>query len=492
VVDLPTDSGYEGCMQKHTSRWLGFLFFFWSAVLPLRSEAAPAKLLVTNARMVTMAPDKKDTFVGYMLVADDGTIAAIGAGDPPAGMQAKETWNAGGHWIMPGFISAHSHLWQAAYRGLAADKTLTGWLQDLYGMRAPKAVPEDYYWFCLAGALDHLDHGITAAYNFNYNGILSPKKGTEYDQFQFHAEMDSGIRFVHGYQVDAVKPGDTIDSSRRRLKEYLDFVSTQPKSSRYLSTMLNGMTAFNDTYQQAVMEATLMKEFGLGNQSHYLEPPETEGEEQSKFHWFMDSGLITPQLIFGHFIHTNSFILQQVGKRGAAMSWNPLSNGRLASGVADIPTYLKDGIRVGMGVDGEASADLADPFENLRTGLFAIRDRYQDAAIMSPYQVLYLHTMGSADVLGVRDKLGSLETGKYADFLVIDPTDFGPVFDVYASLVLIGSQRELERVYVGGELLVDHGHLLKQDRKKVQAEVDKRVQATTKVLLPALAPVGVK
>ena len=44
----------------------------------------------------------------------------------------------------------------------------------------------------------------------------------------------------------------------------------------------------------------------------------------------------------------------------------------------------------------EASADMADPFENMRTGLYAIRDKYEDATIMSPYDVLRLHTMGSA------------------------------------------------------------------------------------------------
>ena len=160
------------------------------------------------------------------------------------------------------------------------------------------------------------------------------------------------------------------------------------------------------------------------------------------------------------------------------MSWNPLSNGRLASGVADIPKYLKMGIRVGMGVDGEASADLADPFENMRTGLYAIRDKYEDATIMSPYQVLYLHTMGSADVMGVKDKLGSLEPGKYADFLVVDPTRFGTVFDPYASLVLVAGERDLERVYVGGELKVEHGELRGQDMKKVQLETDRRSAAT--------------
>jgi cytosine/adenosine deaminase-related metal-dependent hydrolase len=93
-----------------------------------------------------------------------------------------------------------------------------------------------------------------------------------------------------------------------------------------------------------------------------------------------------------------------------------------------------------MGVDGEASADLADPFENMRTGLYAIRAKYENASVMSPYDVMRLHTMGSADVLGVADRLGSLEVGKLADFLVIDPGEYGHVFDPYATLVFVTSQ----------------------------------------------------
>jgi 5-methylthioadenosine/S-adenosylhomocysteine deaminase len=441
----------------------------------------PAKLIVTNARLFTMAEGHRDVFTGYLVVDADGKLKAVAAGDPPANLKAKETWDAGGHWILPGFLSAHSHLWQAAFRGIAADKTLPGWIDGLYNQHASKAKAEDYYWFTLDGALDHLEHGITAAYDFNYGGTLwGLCKENDCDEASFKAEVDSGIRFVHGYQPDAISAEDTPATSRARLKAFLDWIAEQPRSSRFLSVMLNGATSFNETYTQATSERQMMDEFHLGNQSHYLEPPDTVAAERAKFKWFVDSGLLGPTLYFGHFIHADDAILAKVAAAHGGMSWNPLSNGRLASGVADIPKYLKMGIRVGMGVDGEASADLADPFENMRTGLYAIRDKYEDATIMSPYQVLYLHTMGSADVMGVKDKLGSLETGKYADFLVVDPTRFGTVFDPYASLVLVTGERDLERVYVGGELRVDHGKVLGQDMSKVQSETDRRSAATSR------------
>jgi 5-methylthioadenosine/S-adenosylhomocysteine deaminase len=450
---------------------------------PFSTFAASAKLLVKNARIFSMAPQQRAPFTGYFVVAEDGTLTTVSAGDPPSGITAEQVFDAHGEWIIPGLISAHSHLWQAAYRGLAGDKTLISWINDLYFQRAAKASPDDLYWFCLLGALDHLQNGITTAYNFNYTRIYWRGDDNDFDEAQFRAEEKSGIRFVHGYEPGMMAPGIAIDQARKRLKAFLDWTVTQPPSSDFLSVMINGGTAFNNTYQQSVMEKALMVDFSLRNQSHYLEPPEplTQGEERAEFRWFMDSGMLSNKLIFGHFIHTDEYILQMTAKNDVAMTWNPLSNGRMASGVPDIPKYLKMGIRVGMGIDGEASGDLADPFENMRAGLYAVRDKYEDATVISPYQVLWLHTMGSADVLGVKNKLGSLEPGKFADFVVIDPARLGAVLeDPYANLVLVTSQPDIDRVYVGGDLKVEHGRLLQQDVAKIQTEVNQRVTATSR------------
>jgi 5-methylthioadenosine/S-adenosylhomocysteine deaminase len=445
--------------------------------------AANPKLIVRNARIMTMAANQREPINGYLAIASDGTIQAISPGEPPASLHADKVVDAQGDFIIPGFISAHSHLWQAAYRGLAADKTLPGWIDDLYGKHASLASPEDMYWFALLGSLDHLEHGITTAYNFTYGGrAKTADLNNQLEEAQFRGAEESGIRFVHSYGPDRVSPSLTVEQGRARLKIFLDWTAAQPPNSHFLSVMISGTTAFNNTYQQAVMEAAMMKEFHLGNQTHYIEAPDDEGEQRSKFRWMIDSGLLNNQLIFGHFIHADDYILQQTAKAGASMSWNPLSNGRLASGTADIPKYLKMGIRVGMGVDGEASADLADPFENMRTGLYAIHDKYEDATVMSPYQVLWLHTMGSADVLNIKDKLGSLEPGKFADFLLINPKRLGvSLEDPYANLVLVAAERDIDSVYVGGELMVEHNQLLHHDIDKVQSESNRRVLAHTDV-----------
>ena len=237
--------------------------------------------------------------------------------------------------------------------------------------------------------------------------------------------------------------------------------------------MINGSTSFNNTYKQSEFEAMLMRDFNVRNQTHYLEAADMQHDEIEKFKWLEQSGLLSKNLFFGHFVHPDAAILKETAQYKIGMTWNPLSNGRLASGVADIPSYLKLGIPVGMGVDGEASSDRADPFENMRSGLYAIRAKYLSAAVLSPYDVLWLHTMGSANVLGLQDKVGSLKVGKAADFVLINPARLGVVLeDPYANLVFVTGENDIDAVYVGGKLLVSQHKVMHQDIQKIQQKVD--------------------
>ena len=181
-------------MAKMKSTWIlvGVAVLVFVICARWMVAAEPAKLLVKNARIFTMAKGQEKPFVGYMLVSEDGRFVAIAEGEPPSGVIAREIFDAHGKWVIPGFLSAHSHLWQSAFRGLAAEKTLLGWIDELYGERASKAKAEDFYWFTMHGALDHLRHGVTSAYDFTYGGSKIQCNGIECDQAAFKGEMESG------------------------------------------------------------------------------------------------------------------------------------------------------------------------------------------------------------------------------------------------------------------------------------------------------------
>jgi cytosine/adenosine deaminase-related metal-dependent hydrolase len=92
---------------------------------------------------------------------------------------------------------------------------------------------------------------------------------------------------------------------------------------------------------------------------------------------------------------------------------------------------------------------------------------------MRPIDILRLHTLGSAEVMGIADKVGSLEVGKFADFDVILPPT--PVFDVAATVVFACNSENLEAVYVGGEKLVDHLIPVRSGMVSANAEIETRV-----------------
>lgn len=430
-------------------------------------SASSASLLVTNATFLTMKPGETKAVVGYMLVGDDGKIAALEAGVPPAGTTATETIDGTGRIIVPGFISAHSHLFQSALRGLGADQYVRGWglAVRVYSVHATN---EDLYWYTLHGALDHLRHGITGVFNFGYG-----HRAGAYNDEQLSALLDSGIRFVHAFAQARTLPAEEQYQS---FLDYHAFAKPHLNNPKFLRLGITGQGA---TLEQTKFDKRLMDEFGVLNETHFLEFPVGKEEQQKNFQNFIDAGTLGPDQFFGHFIHTTDDMLKKVAAAGSGMSWQPLSNGRLASGIADIPRYLALGVKVGMGVDGQASADLPDPFENMRVGLYFIRARNEDALIMQPIDILRLHTLGSAQVMGVADKIGSLEPGKYADFVVLDPAgglDRAPVFDPFATVVFACNSANIESVYVGGEKLIDHVTPVKSDMAKVSAEVATRVE----------------
>jgi cytosine/adenosine deaminase-related metal-dependent hydrolase len=437
--------------------------------------AAPAKLLVKGGTFLTMKPGEEDPFVGYMVIGDDGKITAVGRGEPPPDLEARETIDVAGKIIIPGFVSAHSHIWQSAFRGLAPNAFVTNWVTAVYREQAIFGTPEDFYWFTLHGSLDHLRHGITSIYNFTGGGAPgAPTAGgasLAFQEQQLLGAMDSGARVMHAWS----RPRTIPEAEQRKLlTDFLAFAEPYKQSPSFLGVSISGSAM---PAAAVALDAALGREYGFVNETHYLESPLEVPKQQANFENFVKAGALGPGLYFGHFIHTNDAMLAAVGKAGGGMSWQPLSNGRLASGIADIPKYLKYGIKVGMGVDGQASADIPDPFENMRMGLYFIRAKYENGSVLKPIDVLRLHTMGSATVMRIADKVGSLEAGKYGDFLVINTTvvDRAPVYDPYATLVFACTTENLEGVYVGGELVSTYTRLTKHDFSVVQRELYERV-----------------
>lgn len=455
----------------------------------VRAAEPAVDLLVKNALLIPCDPAQPRSFTGYFTVGTNGRILAIAAGEPSAAVSASaaRTLDVAGKIVAPGFVSAHSHLYMSPLRGLGHDQTLYGWFRA-WDRLLKHSTAEDLYWFTFHGSVDFLRNGVTTAYDFTYGATeeWKPSMGAgegsaqlrlkpgPFQENQIRGKADAGLRFVNSVGLTPVGKDDEIKARFRALLEYTE--REFGANPLYLKTAISGLQQFLPDKSTAYLEAAVMKEHGVLNQSHFLESPERVPEQRVKFDWYVEAGALGSNFIFGHFIHPDDRIVAATAKAGAAMSWQPTSNGRLADGYADIVKYRKAGIRVAVGLDDQSCTDVPDPFQNLRIGLYTTRAFYKDATILSIYEMLHLHTLASAEVLGIADKVGSLTAGKFADFLVVDPRspDTGPVYEPLATYVLACDLRSLKQVYVGGKLKVDGLTLVGVDERKLRQEIDSR------------------
>jgi 5-methylthioadenosine/S-adenosylhomocysteine deaminase len=442
------------------------------------------RLTVKGALLLTMAPARPEPFQGWLTVDDDGRIAGIGPGDPPP--TTGEVVDVGGSFVAPGFVSAHSHIWTTGSRGMATDLSLYGWIEAMTRYTR-QAAADDVYWLTLHGALDYLNNGVTTVYDFadsrlaftaasagvgRWGGTFKPAAWAE---AQIRAKVDAGIRFVHSVWLDDSVGSE--DDALERLAETVAYAEGYRGHAAYLGMALSGAAQWSTTESTAALEVEAMRRHGLLNQPHLLETPHALEDQWERFRWYERAGAFGPSLVFGHFVHARPEQIVQAADAGCGMVWQPASNGRLASGVADIPACRAAGMRVGVGLDDLSCSDQSDPFANMRIGIYLLRATRRDPMVMPVRDMLELHTLGSARVLGIDAGVGSLEVGKFADFLVVDPLspDTGPVWDPYGTYVLACGLRNLRRVYVGGRLMSLEGRICRTDGGEASRQIHERL-----------------
>jgi len=264
-----------------------------------------------------MKPGETEPFFGHMVVAG-GKIAAIAAGSPAPGVTAKATLDATNKIVIPGIISAHSHLHQSALRGLGANLNTGEWRKAVHVYSVP-TTDDDLYWFTFHGALGHLLHGVTSVFNFGYNIRVG-----EYNSTQLQSLLDSAMRFIHAFAHTRSVP---VEQQHRAFLRYHEFAKPHLNAPTWLRL---GISGDGGSLEYARFDKSLMDQFGAINQAHFLSEAYRlmndgrrlgKEEVQKQFQNFSDAGTLGPYQFFGHFIHTNDAIVAQTAAAGSGMSW---------------------------------------------------------------------------------------------------------------------------------------------------------------------------
>jgi len=205
---------------------------------------------------------------------------------------------------------------------------------------------------------------------------------------------------------------------------------------------------------------------------------ETEADNQvclDKFNkkamdYYIEKNFLGPDLLAVHSVHVTNEELDIYKKYDVKVAHNPVCNMYLGSGTAPVIEMMKKGITVGLGTDGAASNNSNDMIEVLKTTVLLQRNHYKRADCINAYDVLKMATIEGAKCLGMEDRIGSLEIGKKADFLIFDPNrsfKTSPSHDGLASFVYSGDYRGIEKVVVNGQEVLKDGKIVFGDEEKI-------------------------
>ncbi|HEX8967424.1 MAG TPA: amidohydrolase family protein, partial [Chloroflexota bacterium] len=188
-------------------------------------------------------------------------------------------------------------------------------------------------------------------------------------------------------------------------------------------------------------------------------------------------GFLGPDVLHAHCVQLTDDDCAILARHGGAVSYNPVSNMYLGSGVPPIPRLLDMGVIVSLGADGAASNNSQDMLEALKVGALLPKVAWRDPAIFTAADGLRLATTGGAAGLG-RDDFGSLEPGKRADLFVFDPMRAKsiPVHDPVSTLVYSSGQVNVRTTIVGGRVVLDDGRIVGVDEASILREAQSLAQ----------------
>ncbi|EMJ4840367.1 TPA: amidohydrolase [Morganella morganii] len=440
--------------------------------------ADPADLMITDGTVLTMNPENT-VFEHGTVVVSDGKIVAVGGPELTAKYQAKKVLDVKGDIVMPGLINTHTHGSMTVFRSLGDD------------------VPDRLhrYIFPLENKLVSRDMVRTGA---NLANIEMIKGGvtTYADMYYFEDEVaktvdKAGLRAVLGETIinfpvaDAQTPEEGIAYAVRFINEYKDHPRITPAFAPH--------APYTNTTENLQKIAALSEELNVPVMIHLAET-DREKEEiakrtggKSPVQYMADIGVLNNRLLAAHVIMADDNDLDLLKKYDVGVAHNISANTKSAKGVAPVTQMLEKGIRTGLGTDGPMSSNTLTTMNELNLVGKIHKLETKNRAAMPPLTVVEMATKGSASALHMDDKIGSLETGKLADIIVVDTKapNMVPVYSPYAALVYGANGANVRHTIVDGVILMEDRQLLTvneneiiQDAQRFAEKVRETVRAS--------------
>ena len=377
-------------------------------------------------------------------------IAYVGSEEPKEDFGS--VYRGQGKLLMPAFYNAHAHSAMTLLRGYAENMALQDWLNTKIFPFEAKMQGEDIYAGVMLAMAESVRSGIVSSTDMYY-----------WLDDAGRAVLESGCKMNMSHAVLCFD-----DSSFEELPAYQicrDVYRTwHGAAGGRILTDLSLHAEYTSTEKVARGIAELASEQGVNLHIHAAET-KSEAEECKKrrggrtdIEYLADCGLLDRPATLAHCVWIEDSDMDVIREKGATVATCPVSNMKLASGIANVPGMLAKGVHVAVGTDGVSSNNSLNVLAEAKTMALAARVRAMDPAVITPRQVLHACTRAGALSQG-RPDCGLLEEGFKADLIAldIDQPNLQPVHDLLNNLVWSADSGNVALTMCDGRVLYKDG-----------------------------------
>ena len=435
-------------------------------------------LLVVGGSIVTMDGSRRILEDGAVAVKGDEIVAVAPRAELEDKYTARQTLDASGKLVLPGFINGHTHVPMTLFRGLHDDVTLNDWLYKYIFPAEAKNVNEEFVrWGTRLAAAEQIRGGVTTFADMYY-----------FEDAVAEETKAAGMRGVLGETfIDFPAPDNKSETealayTERFLKKWrsdpLIHAAAAPHSIYTCSQKtLRDAAALARKYRAPILihTAEMKKEWEDSVKNNGMSPVQ-----------YLDKvGVLGRDVVSAHCIFVDEADRKTLADRQVGCVHNPSSNMMIASGVSPVPEMRAAGVAVGLGTDGPAGSnnDL-DLMEEMDLAAKLAKISKLNPLALNAKAVVEMATIDGARALHMEKEIGSLETGKKADLIVIslDKPNAVPMYDIYAQLAYALKGSDVETVVIGGQVVMRNRKLLTVNEDEAMAKARYYQKAIAKSL----------
>ena len=369
--------------------------------------------------------------------------------------------------VMPGLINTHTHIAMCIFRGTFEGCNLYTWLNEKIWPIEARLKPEQIYNASMYSIIEMISTGTTCA-NDQYFMAEETRKAAE--ELNMRVAISRVLLDTDGKDFD------------EKIQEFRDLYETRNKENDLITYTIDPHGFYTCTPSALEKIRELALEYKLPIHVHFMESID-EVESIKKLHGMKGSQVLKKYFgdmhtILAHGVKLDDEDIEILKTLDCGIAHNPVSNLRLGCKIADTTKYLKNGINVALGTDGQGSGNNLDMFEAMRTACLIQGGIHENEERITSRDAIKMATINGAKLLGLDDKIGSIEEGKNADIILVDISKKLdnitklPNNDLISNLVYNTSGRDVDTTIIKGKILMENRKIKNVDLNKIISNVE--------------------